>query len=316
MPDTTLPPIIPPGELFSAGVTFSHPQLPTLYVQYAPVEVDWSYNLITHETNTYAGQVIQVLGVNFDRFTISGRFGNEGNKDYTRGESWIHRNNAPTIANSSGITQMWTWFRTYMSIASQGVPRSSGISNAYDNYNQQPVTITYEGTYDDILIDDNKSEISWRVYPVNFPSFKISNENFAPEWRVECQVYEAPKPLSGQIMTEAIERLEYKPLYAPGSKWSDPNPHDPRDSQKEINKAALDAFEATLTAADFFMQELANFPPEQLEQMLIQGYSMPDIGQIPKHTRTDPEGNDPFQGGGLVPDVAGINSANAVFGGT
>jgi len=318
---STLIPITPG---FDVGCTFSHPELPTLYVAYAPVEVDWTYNLITMETNTYAGQVVQVLGVNFDRFTISGRFGRDGYEDYQANTKdsaatamWWERKNAPSFKDSKGLTQMWTWFRSYMSIASQGI--SSGGSLAYEHYDQQPVTITYEGA-SHTPVDDNKSETTWRVYPINFPSFRIANDNFAPEWRVECQVYEAPRSLGPQIMQEAIKRLAYEPIYTPGNKFSDPNPHDPRDSQKKINQAALDAYESTLAAADFFMLNLPNFPPEDLSQMIIQGYSMPNIGNVPQHTKTDEASTDPFKTGGIAPDLAGLNdtsdSAGAVFPGS
>lgn len=307
------------------GITFSHPQLPTLALRLPPTEVDWSYNLLTYEQNTYAGQVVQVLGINFEKFTISGRFGRDGYGDYELGSNaqsgnahYWQRKDPPTMTNSTGLTQMWTWFRNYMSIASQGVPKSKSPTNALiDNYNQQPVTITYQGG-SDIPVDDNKNEMQWLVYPTNFPSFRIANDNFAPEWKVECEVYEAPRAITGHIMTEAIERLAYEPLYQPGNKWSDPYPVSPGDPKSKLDQNIYNAYENARKAADFFMQNLPGFPPQQIEKMIEQGFSNaidPAGGQTTVQTPSTKQvqvpklQGDPFgPEGGIVPDMSGINT--------
>ena len=60
-----------------AGISFSH-TVGTLNLRLPPTEVDWSYKMATQTYSTYAGEVVQVLGISFDKVTFSGRFGKEG----------------------------------------------------------------------------------------------------------------------------------------------------------------------------------------------------------------------------------------------
>lgn len=257
-----------------SGVIFSHPSLPTLSLRLAPTEVDWAYNLLTSETNTYAGQVVQVLGVNFENFTIEGKFGREGRNDYElrTGTTWV-RKSAPSLAVSSkygpGLTQMTEWFKRYFAVASQGLPGD-------DNYSESPVSITYQGAYG-IPVDDDKIESTWKVYPTSFPSYKIANDNFAPQWRLECQVYEAPGSLTALAMDEAISRLSYSPLYQPGSKWSDPFPEfdGPNATQEQLRKAAAAALKATQDQLDHFAALLPAYTESDLRDLLARGFSTP-----------------------------------------
>lgn len=256
-----------------AGVVFSHPHLPILSLRLAPTEVDWAYNLVTSETSTYAGQVVQILSVNFENFTITGRFGKEGRNDYTlRNGTWM-RDNAPSTTTTSkygaGLTQMTEWFKSYFAVASQGLPGE-------DNYSETPVTITYQGT-NEAPVDDGRTESTWKVYPIGFPSYRIANDNFAPEWKVECQVYEAPQTLTAQVMEDAISRLSYSPLFQPGSKWSDPQPEftGPNATQAQLRKAAQKALDATLANVDHFQTQLPAYTESDIADLLARGFSAP-----------------------------------------
>jgi hypothetical protein len=272
-----------------AGVVFSHPNVPDplkpipLVLRFAPTEVDWTYNLLTSETNTYAGQVVQLLGVNFDSFTIQGRFGRDSRDDYElrEGVAWTRKSPPSTLAGKygPGLTQMMEWFKMYFQIASQG----AGVDT--NRYNQQPVTITYSGTYD-TPADINKFESQWKVYPISFPSYRLANDNFAPEWKLECQVFEAPTFLVGQVMDEAISRLKYKPLYQPGSAWSDPFPislgSHPTAAQERA--AALSALNAVENVTDIFSTMLPTYTPSDVLAMIEQGFSHPVTPQSPSGT--------------------------------
>jgi hypothetical protein len=137
----------------------------------------------TQTYQTYAGEVVQALGVTFNKVTFSGRFGREG----AHGKNLVNGklvNRAPsdfTDWNTSepygvGLTQMFQYFKTYFSAASQG-----SVTSPY-HYSQTPMAIAHEGgTGIEIDPINNKSQITWLVYPTSFPSFKRSNEDFAPE---------------------------------------------------------------------------------------------------------------------------------------
>lgn len=254
------------------GITFSHPSVGTLHLRFAPKEVNWSYNLNTSETNTYAGQVVQILSVNFESLTITGQFGNESKDDYNlSGIAWTRK--APAMANrfgrfGPGLAQMTEWFKGYFAVASQGV--------GTDNYNEQPITIQYAYA-SDIAVDEKMSESKWLVYPTSFPSYRIANDNFAPEWKVECQVYQAPDVLVDQAKQESIERLAYEPLYQPGSKFSDPVPviNGAKMTPEELKKAAKDAYQALYDNTDRFWQQLPAYTEEDILSLLKNGFSAP-----------------------------------------
>lgn len=258
-----------------SGVIFSHPIVSRkhgdLSLRLAPTEVDWSYELVTSETNTYAGQVIQLLSVNFKQFVISGRFGKESRSDYSRVQSRWVRNNSPSIhATSSygpGLTQMTEWFKYYFAVASQGVDG--------DNYSESPITVSYKGSSSIGVGDDYKSELTWRVYPTSFPSYKIANDNFAPEWKVECAVEETPPSIHNAAKDEAISRLQYQPLYQPGSVWSDWTSTGKNPTPDELRKAAKEALTATETNIDHFYKLLPTYTESDILDMLQHGFSSP-----------------------------------------
>lgn len=286
-----------------AGTVFSHPLIPNdLVLRLAPTEVDWSYNLVTSETPTYAGQVVQVLSVNFESFIIVGRFGKEGRSDYTRqGDTWMRTTSPstrPTSHYGPGLVQMTEWFKRYFSIASQG--------QGDDNYSEQPVTVTYQGSSNIGIGDPDKGELHWKVYPTSFPSYRIANDNFAPEWRLECQVYEAPKTIVQTTMDEAISRLQYKPLYQPGSKWSDPSSLGPNPTPTELRKAAQDALNAALQGVDHFYQLLPTYTESDILDLLQHGFSSPvnttTKPALPKANSIRKSG-DPFSSSSMIPGL-------------
>lgn len=279
------------------GITFSHPELPTLALRLAPTEVDWTYNLVTSETNTYAGQVVQILSVNFDNFIVQGKFGRESRGDYARnGDTWT-RKNAPSTRGGKygpGLTQMTEWFKHYFSIASQGI-------QGQDNYNEAPVTVTYQGAYN-IAVDTNKTETSWKVYPVDFPSYKISNDNVSPEWKLTCQVYEAPKALTAQTMEDAISRLSYTPLYQPGGRWSDPQPKGTSPTQAQLRLAAKEALDALSASVDHFITLLPTYTESDLNDLLQRGFSAPATVATKAKAKRVAKTGDPF-GTDILPGI-------------
>lgn len=216
-----------------AGVTFYHPTVGTLNLRLPPTEVDWSYSIVTSTQQTYAGEVVQILAINFTNFTIEGQFGKEGphGADSTgkrRPTSQLRDfTNAGIFA--TGLTQMTEFFQRYFAIASQG-----NDALVEGHFVQTPVTVRYQGS-SSIGVATNQAE-SWKVYPTSFPSYSRSKEEFAPMWHVECEVYEAPEDVQIATQKDVIQQLSgtdasaFRPGvgYIPFNKFSDPfNPSDP-----------------------------------------------------------------------------------------
>ena len=271
-----------------AGVTFSHAKVGTLNLRLPPTQVDWSYNVNTSVTNTYAGQVVQILSINFDRLTIQGRFGKEG----ARGARVTNNRLLPRPASQSrdyrsggkydiGLSQMTAYFQEYFTIA------SAGDNDRTTPYNQEPMTLRYEGRLG-VNIDSGIPE-EWKVYPVSFPSYKRSNDNFAPEWRVECEVFEESKVVREAEEQNIINRLS-RVLdartgvgYKPGNEFSDPagrylykdGPVDEQKLQELIRAAQRRLREDINTTFTHYMDMLPALTPEDLDALLFGGGSMP-----------------------------------------
>ena len=60
-----------------AGVRFQH-DVGTLDLRLPPTQVEWDYKLNTQTYQTYAGEVVQLLSVNFNKVSFQGQFGLEG----------------------------------------------------------------------------------------------------------------------------------------------------------------------------------------------------------------------------------------------
>lgn len=56
-----------------------------------PNSIEWTYNLITHQEDTYGGRVIQLLGVNISSITVTAVAGS-GGPEYRREVGYFFRN--------------------------------------------------------------------------------------------------------------------------------------------------------------------------------------------------------------------------------
>jgi hypothetical protein len=261
------------------GVVFSHPSIKhDLVLRLPPTEVQWSYQLNTSTTNTYAGQVVQVLSVAFDNMSITGQFGKEGphgarvvkNRLVRRtDDNW----NTP-YTYGVGLVQMTAWFKEYFQIASQGTTKQ--------NYDQRAVRLTYKGAKN-IAPDEGKTESRWLIYPTSFPSYRRTNEDYAPEWRVEAEVYEAPGTLVQVEKDAAIERLKRASLYTPINKYSDPIAQFLPDTYMSknaktrnalIDQALIKANQASLEYVDIYNEMVPGLDIEDLRYLLLQGGSI------------------------------------------
>ncbi len=123
------------------------------------------------------------------------------------------------------------------------------------------------------------------MYPISFPSFKRSNEDFAPEWRVECEVYEAPFDITTEVRDEVFNKYREGIGWQPMSQYSDPLgmflPEDPAKRTKEAIKIALnEADKATDTVIDYWRNLTPAVTPEALEELLMGGASLPNVYNI------------------------------------
>ena len=274
-----------------AGIKFNHKStVGVLELRLPPTLIEWTYNLNTNTTPTYAGEVVQILSINFDKLIIEGQFGKEGphgaNLEST--QATIRSSDVKIISRpidehkdfkskgpyAIGLTQLTEYFRSYFAVASQGHDRS--FSGAY---NEHPMEISYQGTLD---IEESK----WLGYPTSFPSYKRSNENFAPIWHIEFEIFEEPKKIRTQIMKTEIERLRSGVGYQPNNKFSDPLggwlPPDFATRTKEERANLLASFAAQLSSSvdhifDHYLDMLPAYTDDDLNELIFGLASKPAI---------------------------------------
>lgn len=142
------------------GITFQH-NIGTLNLRLPPTQVEWDYKMNVQTYQTYAGEVVQVLGITFNRVVFQGQFGREGahGKDLVNGllvdRAVSDFTNWETVEPYGvGLSQMFQYFKTYFSAASQG-----SVTSPY-HYNQAPMTVIHEGgTNVEVDPVNNKSQI-------------------------------------------------------------------------------------------------------------------------------------------------------------
>lgn len=275
-----------------AGVTFIHPNIDVgvLHLRLPPTLVEWTFKLNTQVTDTFGGQVIQILSTSYDGLVIEGRFGKEGphGANINSKGQWDERDpegfyalgkrrgGTGTKAYEIGLSQMMQYFRRYFSVATAGgdhlTPNGSFVRGAY---NQQYMQLAYEGNIEDY-------ERNWLVYPVSFPSFKRTNEDFAPAWRVECQVVEPDFFIDTQNKLKEIDRLRKNVGYRPLNPFSDPlaqtiDPKTKGGQQRivKLTKAQLD--ELNTSVFDYYGSMLPTLTPDNLTELIASDASLANI---------------------------------------
>jgi len=271
-----------------AGVVFSHPNasIGELSLRLAPKQVDWNFALNTSTQDTYAGEVVQLLSINFDKLVIVGQFGTEGpwgKAAIADGRIFPRKRSdrddfRSTEPYAVGLTQMTEYFRRYFSVASQGRD-----AVAAGHYSQQPMRVTYHGALD-VDVDDGLTEGDWHIYPTSFPSFRRTNVDFAPEWRIEGDIVEPDPNVERASMKEEIERLRSAVGFTHFNPYSDPftltGGKDPRKNltperlEALYQKARKNVLEDSLTRLDHYRTIFGGeFTDEALNELLQLGGS-------------------------------------------
>jgi hypothetical protein len=293
------------------GVTFSFNNAGSprvLDLRHSPYNVEWTYNVNTSVTDTYTGQVVQILSINIDRLIIEGQFGREGAfglRQASRGGMTDRYGNTVATGNLAtrtlsdqfsidgkfpGLYSMTEFFREYFAISAQGGDDPTRNPDA-NRYTQVPMTVSY---------DAGTSSKNWIITPVSFPSFRRSNEDFAPEWRVESYVIEADatiqKSQSQQILA-SINRIRGGIGFKTANPFSDPGATQDNLAEAE---ALIKGFKKLLPA--FTLDELQtmiwnrvsipqyegqvlDFDPNQLADSLDQGIPGEITGEaVGEHT--------------------------------
>jgi hypothetical protein len=277
-----------------AGVSFLHPNIDVgaLNLRLPPTSVEWTFKLNTSVTDTYGGQVIQILSTSYDGLVIEGRFGIEGphGANIRADGSWDERDPAGFFdlgtrnnprrggrarrAYEIGLTQMMAYFRRYFTVATAGGDHiSPGGSFVRGAYNQQYMKLAYTGNIEDY-------ERSWLVYPTSFPSYRRANDAFAPEWRLECQVVEPDFFLDTANKVKAIDRLKKNVGYRPLNPFSDPmaQEYTTKKGKKVLVKLTQDELDQLNTDVfDYYGSMLRTLSPDDLGQLLAVDASMPNI---------------------------------------
>lgn len=261
-----------------AGVVFTHPNkdIGALRLRLAPTQVEWETNLITVRTPTYAGEVVQVMGIHFGNLEIRGRFGHEGPHGMQRDGRGGYRDRPdlwPDLPFSyprgqpylKGLTQMTHYFRSYFAVASQGGDYA-GATLTRGMYDQRFMNLSYGGATDDF-------ERHWKVYPKEFPSYRRSNEDFAPEWRVVCQVVEPDFAVRTSEMLKSIKRLKQNVGYRVLNPFSDPLA-DPRLEGKTLAQRKRSLDQVNKQVDDWLGGLIPAVSPGDLSELLNLGASV------------------------------------------
>jgi hypothetical protein len=241
---------------FSFKLSDSSPKK-TLTLRHNPYNVAWNYNVNTHVQDTYTGQVIQILSVNVDRITIDGRFGIEGafGKKVVNGRI-IDRSESEQFEYTGkypGLHAMTEFFREYFAVSTQG--SDDEISG---HFAQIPMTVSYG-------VDTHPTSRLWpQIIPVSFPSFRRSNEDFAPEWRVEAYVVEADATIPTLAKNKVLERLRQGIGYKVGNPFSDPL----------LNNADVLAFQDKVIGG--FREMLPDFNQQELQELIWNQVTVPN----------------------------------------
>lgn len=261
-----------------AGVIFSYDFLgsrgradtDTLHVRLDPNEVSWTYNMNTNIVDTVGGQVIQILSVNIDSLTIAGQFGREGAFGLKSGrqgsrdrygdampfdglmakdkdEQWDDRSGTYGV----GLTQMTEFFRNYFARSTQG-----GDAQAPGRFQYMPMRVSY------------LNRVWEEVIPTNFPSYRRSNEDFAPEWRVEFEVLRSDAEIQRVAYKMAMDRLMDGIGYQVRNPFSDPLADDIDETEAGtiLNQIASN-----------FREMIPGFTRGEIESMIWQGISIPAV---------------------------------------
>jgi hypothetical protein len=149
---------------------------------------------------------------------------------------------------------MTEFFREYFATQAQG-----GDAQNPGRFQQTPMTVVYD-------VGDFLDQREWLITPTNFPSFRRSNEQFAPEWRIEAQVVQADRNIQVEQKQDALARLQDSIGYKVKNPFSDPLA-DPASAISDVTQQIVSQFRAILpyiTQGD-------------LEQMIWQDISVPNI---------------------------------------
>lgn len=248
------------------STTFSYRLSPssakkTLTLRHNPYEINWNYNVNTKVQDTYTGQVIQILSVNVDRITISGRFGIEGafGKKKVNGRI-VDRNSTEQFDYSGaagkypGLHAMVEFFREYFAVSTQGAD-----DEITGHFVQVPMTVNYD-------VDTQPTSRLWpQIIPVSFPSFRRSNQDFSPEWRIEAYVVEANAEIQKQAHQKVLERLRQGIGYKTANPFSDPL----------LNNADVLAFQDRVLGG--FRDMLPDFNMQELQELIWNQVTVPNF---------------------------------------
>jgi hypothetical protein len=276
------------------GVTLVHPNVDVgnLHLRLPPTSVEWSFKLNTSVTDTYGGQVIQILSTSYDKLILTGRFGKEGphGANIDREGNWSERttagffdlgsSNKPRRGGSGrrayeiGLTQMTMYFRRYFSVATAGGDHiSPGGSFVRGAYNQQYMKLSYTGNIE-------SWERQWLVYPTSFPSYRRSNEDFAPEWRAEFEVVQPDFFIDTKNKLKAIDRLKKQVGYRAVNPFSDPLAQEyvTKAGQRRLVKITKDQLDELNTSVfDYYGSMLNTLSPDDLQELFSVGASLPNV---------------------------------------
>src|SRR5207248_3285988 len=118
----------------------------------------------------------------------------------------------------------------------------------------------------------------WLVYPTSIPSYRRSNLDFAPEWQLTCEVYQAPSNIHGSVEQDVKNRLanlRENVGYTPSNIFSDPDgvrlPFQ-QDStaitQAEIDEAKANTLKNETNYANNFLNQLPAYTEDDLLALL------------------------------------------------
>jgi hypothetical protein len=142
-----------------------------LAITTGPEQIRWSYNLNTVTYPTYAGEVVQVLSANIGDLSVGG-----------------------TVSNYAMMEDVYLWFLTYMSFATQG---QQSQERGYHSYNEHLVTMRYPNR-----------DWEFTIRPKTLPGLRIGRDVVAPTWQLQAAVVQADPKAEAATIQNAIDGLD------------------------------------------------------------------------------------------------------------
>lgn len=244
----------------------------SIYLLTPPTGISWTYQLRTNVIDTYAGQVVQVLGVQIDNFKLTGyipngvwgktidQFGNIS-ENYQVNDSSYYPDviKDPPALNTAqtdqivrnGLVQLGNFFKDFFSYKTQ--IGGFGVENMWFEYPH------YGWTGGNALT----------IIPYEFPRIRFANDEILPQWELNCSLVEYMSSHFIGMVTDAaktqLKELKSGIGFAEFIKWSD-----------YLANGVVDVSDIASSLGASLRNFILNFDASETDALNLEGFSYPD----------------------------------------